>query len=282
MIFFTTSSTKHLAANISLKNGSCTIKYFSDGELFVRVDERVENKEIWVLAGTQAPAEHILELLFLCNAIQSSGAKINIIITYFGYARQVIAADGEAKAAEVVSSIIKNIGYNKLYVIHPHTILLHNLLPFTAVFPIDFFCAQAAPYDAVAAPDKGAHELATEIAQKSGKELILMTKQRPEQEQVEILSVQGNVKSKKILLVDDIISTGKTLTKCAHMLKKNGASVIAAAATHGIFSDGSYERLLLSPIEKIFVTNTIQQKPRDKIQIIDISTFVQNIIVTQK
>lgn len=158
---------------------------------------------------------------------------------------------------------------------HPHSMLLHDFLPFTAVIDYDFFIEQAQNYDAVAAPDKGAHAFAQEIATKSKKELIQLQKIRPEQEEVEIIGIEGDVKNKKILLVDDIISTGRTMLAAAAYLKKLGATSLAAAATHGVFSADSRKKLEESILEKIVVTNTIDHVSQGKIKVVDIASFIK-------
>lgn len=280
MKLFSTSSTRHLASNIALSPGLCTIKQFSDGEIYVRIDEDVQGQTVWVLAGTQPPAENILELFFLCDALSRAGAHINALITYFAYARQVIAAPREASSTAVISTAIKNLNLEGLYIIHPHSVLLHDFLQFTAIRNTDFFCELAADYDTIAAPDKGAHVLAQEIAEMSNKNLILLTKTRPEQEEVKIVSIDGQVTDKKILIVDDIISTGHTITCSAQALKKLGAKAVAAAVTHGIFSLDSYQLIEESPLEQVFVTNTIAQKEHCKITVVDISQFIQKIMLT--
>ena len=173
MILFATSSTRHLASNIAIRSGAYTIKQFSDGELFIRIDEDVQDKDVWVLAATQAPAEHLLELFFLLDALQRAGAHINLCIAYFAYARQVVAAPGEVCAAQVISAMLKNFIIAKIYIIHPHSILLHDYLSFIAVQDVDFFYKQAEGYDAIAAPDKGAYTFAREIAEHCSKELYM-------------------------------------------------------------------------------------------------------------
>jgi ribose-phosphate pyrophosphokinase len=278
MILFSTSTSRHLAQRIALDHGASTIKHFGDGELFVRIDQDVRGKKVWVLASTQAPADNLLELFFLLDALQGAGAEISVFITYFAYARQVIAAPGEAHSARLVSTIIKEFSCARIYIMHPHSILLHDFLPFTAVRDTDFFCTQAESYDAIAAPDKGAFAFAREIASACSKDLILLTKTRPEHEQVEIVSVDGPALGKKVLLIDDIISTGRTLVGAAHALKNLGAISVAAAATHGVFSPGSHEFLEQSPLEKIFVTNTIAQQSQGKITVVDISPTIQEIM----
>lgn len=278
MKLFSTRSAQHLAANISLDHGACTIKQFSDGELFVRIDEDVQSKHIWILASTPPPAENLFELFFLCDALLKAGANLNVCITYLSYIRQIVAAPGESCTAHVIANFIKSFPINNLYIMHPHSTILHNFLPFTMIRDTDFFCRQAAGFDAIAAPDKGATLLAQEIATSCKKELILLSKTRPDKEQVEITAVNGQPAHKKILLVDDIISTGRTITQCAHALKKLGAIEVAAAATHGVFSPDCYQLLEQSPLSTISVTNTIAQQAKGKITVVDTSPFIQKIM----
>jgi ribose-phosphate pyrophosphokinase len=281
MKLFSTRSVQHLASNMKLDKGTCTLKQFSDGELLVRIDEDVKDQHVWVLAGTQTPAENLLELFFLCDALIRAGARLHVCITYLAYVRQIVAAPGEACTTHIIANFIKNFPMEHLYIVHPHSMALQDLLTFTPLRYTDFFCAHAAHYDAIAAPDKGAAGFANEIAQLCDKELILLSKVRPTKEQVEITAINGNVEDKRILLVDDIISTGHTISESAYALKKLGATAIAAAATHGIFSPGSYELLQQSPLENIFVTNTIAQQAHGKVTITGISPYIENIIRTQ-
>lgn len=279
MILFYTKSTQHLVSRIALAQGKHTVKQFSDGELWIHVDEEeVKNKKVWVIAATHAPAEHLLELFFLLDALQRAGAHINVLFTYFGYARQVDSKPGQACSAQVIAMLLKNFNRVKTYIIHPHSQTLHNYLSFTEIHDIPFFCTQAEDYDVIAAPDTGARVLAQEIAQRCNKEVAILTKIRPDHDTVAITAIDGSVAHKKVLLVDDIISTGRTLAQAAQTLKKAGAHTVAAAATHGIFSADAYSVLEKSVIEKIVVTNTIAQKPHGKITVHDVGPFIEDVI----
>lgn len=279
MIVFSTRTTRHIAKKLAMPLGACTITEFSDGELFVRIDQDVQDQDVWVLAGTQTPAENMFELFFLLDALQRSGARINLFVTYFSYARQIIADQGEALNAQVICNILKQFTVIKICVIHPHSLLLHNFLSFTSVYDRDFFCELAESYDAIAAPDQGAVLLAQDIAQKTGKSLIVLKKNRPEHDKVEISSLEGNVNRLKILIVDDMISTGNTLVQAAKSLLKEGAISVAAAATHGVFSPGARDFLESSPLEKIFITNTIDQLSLGKIMVSDITPRIKKIML---
>lgn len=278
MILFSTHAAQHLTNRISVKHGACTIKKCGDGEIFVQINEDVQGKDVLVLASTQAPGDNLLELFFLLDALERSGAQINLFISYFGYARQIIAAPGQALSAQVISTFLKEFTIKKLYVMHVHSTLLHELLPFIEVRDIDFFCELAKGYDAIAAPDKGALALAQDVAKKAGKELIVLTKKRHDDKTIEITSVDGQAAQKKILLVDDMISTGNTIVQAAQELKKLGAVSIAAAATHALCSHESRLFLESSILEHIFVTNTTPQASQGKIIVHDIQPFIAKII----
>lgn len=279
MILFSTRTARHLAGRMALKQGACTIKNFSDGELFVQIDEDVTNKPVFVLASTQTPGDNMLELFFLLDALQRAGAHISLFISYFAYARQIVAAHGQALSAQVISNILREFTINHLYIMHVHSsTLLHELLPFTDAWDIRFFTTHAQQYDAIAAPDKGAVYIAQEVARLSGKELIRLTKQRYDDTTIQIRSVDGDVRGKRILLVDDMISTGHTVVQAAQELIKRGATAVAAAATHGVFSSQARTFLEQSVLEKIFVTNTIDQASHGKIVVTDIHAYIANIM----
>lgn len=280
MILFSTRNMQNIAKNINMNQGSCTVKNFSDGELYVHINSDIKGKIVWLLASTQPPAENMLELFFMLDALNRAGAaKINLIISYFSYARQLEAMQGESSSGQVACNILKNFPISKLFIFLPHdNVKLHDFLSYTDIFDIEFFCEKASSYDAIAAPDKGAHVFAQKIADFCNKEIVFLSKKRPEQEKVEILSLEGSVNNKKILLVDDIISTGRTIIKAAEFLKKMGAKTISAAAIHGVFSPGSHESLEKSIIEKIYVTNTIFQKTHKKIVVSDIAPLISKII----
>lgn len=284
MIIFT-RSVQHLNRTINLPSVPYIIKQFSDGELYVKIlrqaqDDWDDEKDIWIITSTQPPAENILELFFLLDALTRSGAqKINIIFSYFGYARQAIAQAGEARGAQVITQFLQQFPLNKIYIIHAHAApVIHDLLNFTNIIDFDFFCNTSKEYDVIAAPDKGAAEFAQQVAQRCNKEFIALEKTRPEHERVLIQTIHGSVQDKKVLLVDDIISTGSTMIAAANVLKKSGALQVSAAATHGIFSQGSQEKLQTSELTKIYVTNSVNPTAGGKIEVYDIGKFIEKVI----
>jgi ribose-phosphate pyrophosphokinase len=281
MIIFFTRSAQHLSEKIILPKAHYSVKQFSDGELYVKIDQDLDHNEIWIITSTQPPAENLLELFFLLDALVRKGVqKINLFFTYFAYARQAIASSGEAGSAQLICDLLKKFPLHRIYSMHIHAAhLMQTFLPFTDIVNMNFFCSSAKNYDVIAAPDKGAFGFAENVAQTCGKEVIFLKKIRPEHEKVVIESVDGNVKGKKVLLVDDMISTGSTLIEACRALINLGASEVAAAATHGIFSSDAYERLEESQLKKIYVTNTLNCFSKGKIEVTDISTFIESILM---
>lgn len=284
MIVFANNSAAHLVKKMNLPKGDAIIKQFSDGEVYVKIETDVRNKQIWVIGSTQSPAENLIELFFLLDALTRLGpTRINLFFPYFSYARQAVPQIGEAGSAQRICTILKQfpIGIVKILHVHaaPH---MHSFLHFENVIDVDFFCHVAKEYDCIAAPDKGAAQFAQTIAHQCSKEVVFLQKIRPDHEYVKIESITGTVEGKKILLVDDIISTGRTMIEAAQALKNAGAIEVAAAATHGIFTNGASERFAQSIIKKIYVTNSLNDIQPDSIKTYDVSKFIETIILQNK
>ena len=279
MMIFYTSSTKHFASELSFEEGKYLSKQFSDGECYIKLESDVAQKSVWVVAATNPPADHLLELFLLLNALDRAGATIYLLFTYFGYARQDRPIAGEASSAEVISTILKMFALKKIIIVHAHSQFLHEYLDFTNIIPTDLMKATAQLYDAVAAPDQGAYELVKSIAHACHNEPVFLTKIRPEQEKVQILEYDGIVRARTILIIDDIIATGNTIIEVAKILRQLGAQEVSVWATHGIFSGDALAAIEKSNIKKIYVTNTLLQKRcSNKIEVISIAPLIKKII----
>ena len=278
MLFYTPTS-KELAERLDIPKGSCTIKQFTDGEWHVTVHDDVQNKQVWVLGQTGAPADSIIQLLLLCNALQRSGAQLNLLISYFGYARQDKAQKGESLGADIMCRLLHMLRPQRVAVIHLHNPeICEGILPHENHIPYRFFYDCVHDADVIVSPDKGARQLATHIAQHTHKEVIVCEKHRPEPEQV-ILQFTGDVAGKRVLIVDDMITTGGTIIRAANLLLEQGAKTVRVAATHGVFAGNALKALNESSIEDIRVTNTLEQAHRsEKVTIVDVAPWIQNVI----
>ncbi|MBW2992259.1 ribose-phosphate diphosphokinase [Candidatus Woesearchaeota archaeon] len=278
-MMFYTNSAKEIANRIKVRKGRFVIKRFSDNEIYVKINENVKNKAVWVLGSTNPPADNILELIFLLEVLKREKARVNLLIPYFGYARQDRVIAGESFSSKVICNLLNSFRPSKIVIIDMHSMRLRKFLDFKNKVPYELFYDIAKKADVIVAPDKGALDDAEQLSRIAKVSLACIEKYRPKKERVEIVKIKGDIKNKKVLINDDMISTGSTIIEAAKFLMKKGAKEISVAVTHGIFSDDAIRRIGKSPIKRVYVTSTIPQKKKSKkIKIIDISNYIEKII----
>ena len=260
--------------------GHYTKKQFSDGELYVCIDQDVADKHVWVITATNPPAEHFLELFFLLDALQRAGAHINLLFTYFGYARQDRAESHESLSVQVICNILNLFSIQQNLVVHIHSQAIHQFLKFTDCVPYPFFEHAAQQADIIVAPDEGAAQVAQTIAQNVGKEAGYLEKKRISDVKSKVLELHAHVKGKKVLLIDDMITTGGTIVNAANAVMEHGAQSVSVAATHGIFSGDAYTKIAQSPISNVMVTNSLSQSNSEAIQVYDIGPWLTALITS--
>lgn len=280
MKLFYTKSAEHLAKKINIPKGKFTSEKFSDSEIHIKIKEKIKNQTAWVLASTNQPAENLIELFLLLDALQRNQAKINLIITYFGYARQDrIVETGESLALEVICKILNTFKIKKIITLHIHSPQTSKYIKHTNIIPIELYLPIIKKMDSIVAPDIGALPLAKKINSLTNLPIIQIEKTRPSKEKLLIKKITGNVKNKKVILIDDMIASGGTILKSAQKLKRKGAKEINVIATHGIFSQNAIKNIEKSPIKTIYTTNSIKQETKSKkIKTIDLSKYIEKII----
>ncbi len=277
MIFYIPSC-KDIADKIEIPKGNATFGQFTDGEWHVTIGNEVNGKEVWILAQTGAPADTLIQLLLLCDALHRAGATYKIMLSYMGYARQDRAFPGQAVSAEVMCNVLKVTQAKALHALQLHNPLICATL-FTNHIPYPFFidCVQEA--DIIVAPDKGAALWAGPIAAAHLRQLVCIEKHRPKPEEV-IMHISDDVQGKRALIVDDMITTGNTILEAARALFEHGARSVEVACTHGLFTGDARQKLTASKIEKIYVTNSLPQPvAHDKITVVDIAPFIEDIML---
>lgn len=280
MILFYTNSTKHLVQKININKGKFIIKKFTDGEIYVKIKENVKNKKVWVLASTNPPGDHFLELIFLLDALKRAKAKINLLIPYFGYARQdSIVEQGEAFAGKVIADLLTHFTLNKIIIIHMHSRKLKPFLHYVDFVPVNLFEKMIKNTEILVAPDKGAVDLVRKISKMYKLPFLVMDKIRIKKEKTKIIKFTGDVRGKKVLIVDDLIATGSTILEASKKLQQAGAKEICVIATHGIFADKAIQKIQKDPIKQVYVTNSLlQKKYSTKIKIINIAKDIETIM----
>ena len=217
------------------------------------------------------------ELVFLLDALKREKARINLLMPYFGYARQDrIAERGESLSAKVICDWLKSFRLNRIIVVEMHSPRLRKFLGYKNIVPYELIYPKARKSDVIVAPDKGTIHFVKKVSRACRRPFITMLKSRPVKEKVRIAMKGGDVKGKKVLILDDMISTGSTIIEASRKLREKGAKEIYVFATHGIFADGAIRRLERSPIKRIYVTNTVPRRIRSrKIKVMDISGFIE-------
>lgn len=273
------SSAFHFSSTLPLQSYERLVVHrFPDGELSVFIDNLFPGQLVTLVASLQPPAENIVELLLTLNVLERSGVRINLVITYLGYARQDHALHGESLGIEFVAKLLKNYRYERLTIVHPHSLILEKFLSFESTIPLDFFCevADENNVDIVVASDRGVQKLASAVADRLNKPSACLEKSRTDGNVKHSLNNgTKSFKGKKILLIDDIIVTGKTLMSAAQLCKQNGASSVIAAVTHRLYSTTQLAVLGECPIERFYVTNTVAQIQQDsRFIVLDITPYL--------
>lgn len=251
-----------LAKKLKQPLARTTVKHFPDNELYVRILEDIDNEDI-VVAQTTYPDTNIIELFLLQDAIYEAGAKtITVVTPYFGYGRQDKKfEEGEAISARAIAEHI-SIHANKIITVDPHKEQLldfFNIPAFScsAISEIGTYLKEKKEVDLILAPDEGAIKRAQQVAKIIGCGYDYMKKKRIDGTTVEIKPKNLNVHNKKVVIIDDIISTGGTMVKSIKELKKQGAKDISVACTHGLFVGNAKEKLISAGCDEIISTDTI-------------------------
>lgn len=272
MKIFAGSSNPTLAEKIAKERniplGKIELSRFANGECRVWVKDKVANHKVIVLQSFSFPPdEHFVEFCLIVDALNHLGAKkIIVVIPWLGYCVQdKVFREGEPFSAKVVAKLVQSLNVDQIITLdlHNETIVGFFDLPFThlsaaSVF-IDYFAQKKATLDAIVSPDVGSLKRARKFAQDLDLPLTVINKKRDlATGKVSVLGVNGSIKGKKVLIVDDFISTGGTLVKTARFLKRRGVSKVYAAVTHHFYVKGVQQKLEKSQLDRLFVTDTIQ------------------------
>ena len=238
MKIFSGSSNPHLAQKIAeylnTRVGDSTLKRFSDGELWFKYNENIRGCDVFLVQSTHPPAEHLMELLIMLDAAKRSSAKrITAVIPYFGYARQDRKDRPRvAITAKLVADLLAAAGADRVLTMDLHAAQIQGFfnIPFdhlyaSAIF-IDHYKTKKIPNLVIVAPDIGSMKGARFYAEYLGAGLAVVDKRRPTQNVSEVMNVIGEVKDKNILMVDDLVDTGGSITQAAKAVRELGAKDI--------------------------------------------------------
>ncbi len=270
---------REIAGYLDLKLGDALVGRFSDGEIRVSIAENVRGVDAFVIQPTNPPAENLLELLVMIDALKRASARrITAVIPYFGYARQDRKDRPRVPiTAKLVANLLTTAGANRLLTMDLHASQIQGFfdIPLDHIYAapvlLRYFDKHASGDLVIMAPDVGSIKMGRAFAKRLGASLGFVDKRRPRPDATEVMNVVGEVEDKHVIMVDDIINTGNSMIQGAAAIRKLGAKRITAGATHALFSDEAVSRLADSEIEEIVVTNTINHGERVGDKVIELS-----------
>lgn len=276
-----------IASQLGLPLGKAEVKTFSDGEISVSIQESVRGSDVFIVQSTCSPVnDNLMEVLIMLDAFKrASAGRVTAVIPYFGYARQ----DRKAKArdpisAKLVADLLTAAGADRVLTMDLHApqiqgffnIPVDNLLgvPILAPFFCDYFKENHEEF-VVVSPDLGSVTRARNFAARFDAPLAIVDKRRQRANVSEVMNIIGDVKDKRVILVDDMIDTAGTLCNSAKaIVEVGGAKEVYACATHGVLSGPAIERIQESPIKELILLDTIalhEEKKIDKIKTIPVA-----------
>ncbi|WP_338967789.1 ribose-phosphate pyrophosphokinase [Spiroplasma endosymbiont of Lonchoptera lutea] len=296
--FFGLNASKKLAQEIcnilKVPLQEAKVNNFADGEISVESLMSVRGKDVYVIQSTSFPVnENLMQLLIFIDALKRASAnKINVVIPYFGYARQDRKAKGRQPiTAKLVANMLTGAGADRIMLVDIHSSQIQGFFD----IPVDdlwsshdfaeYFLEKKLNNVVVVSPDHGGVTRARHLTTYLPGELAVVVKKRPEPNVSEVEFVLGDIKDKNCIIIDDMIDTGGTIVNAAKALKDAGAKTVYIAATHPIFSGKAVERLKNAVasgiVNEVVVTNSIELLEAKKftgLKIISIAGFLAKMI----
>jgi ribose-phosphate pyrophosphokinase len=273
---------------LGIEPGHAQVKRFSDGEIWVEIEENVRGKDVFVLQSICYPAnENLMELLIMMDALKrASPRRITAVIPYYGYARQ----DRKSKprtpiSAKLVADLLTTAGANRILTIDLHSdqiqgffnIPVDNL---SALLVFMKYIKENIKDDLIiVSPDVGGVKRVNEYAERLNKQIAIVVKRRPAPNVSEAMYVVGDVKGKTAIIIDDIVDTAGTIKQAVQALLENGAKEVYAFCTHPVLSGNAYKNIEFSNIKELIVTDTIPLlKMSPKIKVISVAELLAEAI----
>lgn len=281
---------ERIAQYLGIPLGDMEIKSFSDKETYVKINENVRGRDVFLVQPTSPPAnENLMELLIMIDACQRASAqRITAVIPYYGYARQDRKDQPRVPiTAKLVANLITTAGADRILTLDLHVDQIQGFFDikvdhlFAAPVIIDYFRKKKLENLIVLSPDVGGLRRARAYAKRLKVPLAVVDKRRPIVGEAEVIHIVGEVEGKQVLIVDDMIDTGGTLLAAVDVLLEKGATEIYAACTHPILSGDSCRKVQESAIKEMIVTDTIPLdlgSTGDKIKILSVASLLGEAI----
>ncbi|WP_301831456.1 ribose-phosphate diphosphokinase [uncultured Streptococcus sp.] len=291
---FALSSNPEIAEKIAeasgLPLGKVSSRQFSDGEIMINIEESVRGDDIYIIQSTSNPVnDYLWELLIMIDACKRASANsVNVVMPYFGYARQDrIAASREPITAKLIANMLVKAGVNRILTLDLHAVQVQGFfdIPVDNLFTMPLF---AEYYNekgftgsdiVVVSPKNSGVKRARGLAEYLDAPIAIIDYAQDDAEREEGYII-GEVEGKTAIIVDDILNTGKTFAEAAKILERAGVKDIYAVASHGLFAGGAAEILNVAPIKEILVTDSVATKEKvpTNVKYVSASELIANAI----
>lgn len=277
-----------IASYLGVRRSDATVKQFPDGETFVKINENIRGRDIFIVQPTCPPTnQNLMELLIMVDAAKRASAEtINAVIPFFGYARQDRKDQPRVPiTAKLVANLLTAAGVTRVLTMDLHAGQIQGFfdIPVDHLYAMPVLIKHLRDHDlsenlVVVSPDVGGMKMAHAYSKTLGTPLAIVAKNRVSATEVEAISLIGEVEGKDVLLVDDISETAGTLTSAAKLLKERGAKRIFAGVSHAVLNDQGRERIANSDIDELLSTNSTPYATGEKITTVSIAELLGEAI----
>jgi ribose-phosphate pyrophosphokinase len=265
------------------------VSRFPDGEIDIKVRDDIRGGDVFLIQPTSPPVnENWIELLLLLDTLRrASAGRITVVMPYYGYARKDRKDEGRVPiSAKVVANTLVACGADRLLTLDMHAPQIQGFYD----IPVDHLYAKPALMKAVRAleidnpvvvsPDVGGIKMARAWAKALAADLAIVDKRRLSGSEIAVEHVIGEVGGRNVIIVDDMISTGGSITEAARIVRKEGAQKIVIAVTHAVFCGPAIERLDASPADRILITDSIPRRERmpRQVEVVSIAPLLARAI----
>ena len=283
--------TKKICDNLGVTLGMANVSTFSDGETCVEINENVRGMDVFIIQSTCTPVNNsCMELLIMIDALKRASAdRITAVIPYYGYARQDRKVAPRAPiSAKLLADLITTAGANRVLSIDLHAGQIQGFfnIPVDNLFAtpvlLEYMKKNYLNNTVVVSPDTGGVERARAFGKRLGASLAIIDKRREGPNEAQVMNIIGNVKGKRVIMLDDMIDTAGTVVQAANALKKAGALEVSVCCTHPVLSGPALDRIEGSDIKEVVVTDTIPLSERaancSRIKVLSVSGLLSEAV----
>jgi ribose-phosphate pyrophosphokinase len=263
---------QRIADNVDVPLGDATVSSFPDGETFVKINENVRGRDVFIVQPTCPPTnQNLMELLIMVDAARrASAARITAVIPFFGYARQDRKDQPRVPiTAKLVANLLVAAGVNRVLTLDLHAQQVQGFfdIPVDHLYAmpviVKYMRSRGINPQVIVSPDVGGIKVAQAYASALDADLAIVAKRRKSATEIEARHVIGDVQDKDVFMIDDLTETAGTLVGAAEILKQFGAKTIYAGVSHAVLTPLAFDRLQKSVIKELITTDSVPVATRE-------------------